>query len=164
MKAFLHLSYHSCKKAAKLCFLSPTSSFYLLPSNKQLFFGGVFFPSLSGLGDISGQRHHQHEAARHPAAGHPCQPVWFSDREGGSQDQGDPRGRRQNLHVGVPHKQRSALARDARSLLSRSPPAGAAPPKPPLYILYSFSNSRSHIPEWLCRMLEKRDETKFIEM
>lgn len=56
------------------------------------------FP-LSGPGGVSGQRHHQQQAARHPAAGHSSQPVRFSDREGRSQDKGDQRGRRSSqLH------------------------------------------------------------------
>uniref|UniRef100_G3NDT7 K Homology domain-containing protein n=1 Tax=Gasterosteus aculeatus aculeatus TaxID=481459 RepID=G3NDT7_GASAC len=38
-----------------------------------------------------GQRHHQLQAAGHPAAGHPCQPVWLPHREGRGQDKGDQR-------------------------------------------------------------------------
>lgn len=55
----------------------PTLTIFLLPS---------------GLDGIGGQWHHQLQATSHPAAGHPCQPVWLSDREGRGQNKGDQRG------------------------------------------------------------------------
>lgn len=64
------------------------SLFYVLPCPLSPHF--VLFPS--GLDGAGGQRHHQLQATSHPAAGHPCQPVWLSHREGRGQDKGDQRG------------------------------------------------------------------------
>lgn len=48
--------------------------------------------SLTGPDSVGGQRHHQLQATSHPAACHPCQPVWLSYRERRGEDKGDQRG------------------------------------------------------------------------
>lgn len=91
-----------CQRVRSSQWLSSPSSYTLTPAAGSFPLGSSlscqlsshFFISPLGLDGVGGKRHHQLQATSHPAAGHPCQPVWLSHREGRGQDKGNQRGER----------------------------------------------------------------------